>query len=66
MLPEDKLKQGFVLGLLIRRLADDDVSGKTFIDSLRLCVAQGKWFIFIVLFRLMKHCECDEKQFVIE
>ena len=58
------------MGLLIRRLAElkerDDVSGKTFIDSLRLCVAQGKWFIFIVLFRLMKHCECDEKQFVIE
>ena len=58
------------MGLLIRRLADlterDDVSGKTFIDSLRLCVAQGKWFILIVLFRSMKNCECDEKQFVIE
>ena len=54
------------MGLLIRRLADLTERGKTFIDSLRLCVAQGKWFTLIVLFRAMNNCECDEKQFVIE
>ena len=38
----------------------DDLSGKTFSDSLGLCEAQGKWFILIV------YCECDEKEFGIE